>query len=251
MIRAVVLDVEGTTSSARHVYEHLFPYSYRLLPSWVAARGDDPRVVEALREAATIAGRPDAPRHEVIAVLRDWIEQDLKITPLKTIQGLMWQDGLAAGALTSHVYDDVPPALQEWTRRGLTVHIFSSGSVAAQRAWFRYSTHGDLSRYLTGFFDTANAGGKRSPDSYRAITRVIGVPPAATVFLSDVTAELDAARSAGWHTVAVRRDDAPSLAGDHLTITTFEELDLTLDPPGRRPLRADGPASRTSALERL
>ena len=100
MIRAVVLDVEGTTSSIGYVHEQLFPYASRVLGSWVAAHGDEPKVADALRSAARTADRPDADRDEIVDILRDWIRRDAKVAPLKTIQGLIWQDALAAGALT-------------------------------------------------------------------------------------------------------------------------------------------------------
>ncbi|TDC60667.1 acireductone synthase [Micromonospora sp. KC207] len=232
MSRAVVLDVEGTTSSIGYVHDQLFPYASRVLGSWAATHGGEPAVADALRSAARIADRPDAGRDEIVDILRDWIRRDAKLAPLKTIQGLIWQDALASGALVSHVYDDVPRALRAWTARGWTVHIFSSGSVAAQRAWFRHSPHGDLLPYLTGFFDLENGGAKREPDSYRSIARSIGTDPASIVFLSDVAAELDAARAAGWHTVAVQRDDTPPLGGDHPVVTTFDQLDLRDDLTG-------------------
>ncbi|TDC82864.1 acireductone synthase [Micromonospora sp. KC606] len=246
MIRVAVLDVEGTTSSISYVHERLFPYAYRVMPVWLAAHSGEPEVASALRSAASLAGRPEADRSEIVDILRDWIRRDAKIAPLKTIQGLIWQDALASGALVSHVYDDVPRALRAWTERGLVVHIFSSGSVAAQRAWFRHSPHGDLLPYLTGYFDLENAGAKDSPDSYRLIARSIGAAPPSIVFLSDVTAELDAASTAGWHTVAVQREDAPPVPGDHLAVADFDQLDLHGDPAGRPlPVGPDASAAQS------
>ncbi|MFV2088193.1 acireductone synthase [Micromonospora sp. LOL_021] len=227
MIRSVVLDVEGTTSSVEYVHQRLFPYSREVLPDWVPAHSDEPAVASALRAAAGLAGRPEASPAEVVEFLLDWIRQDAKLAPLKTIQGLIWQDALASGALAGHVYDDVPPAIRAWAGQGLTVHIFSSGSVTAQKAWFRHTSHGDLVPYLTAFFDLENAGVKHLPDSYRAIARSIGTAPDSILFLSDVTAELDAARWAGWRTVAVQRNGASSTAGGHLAIADFDELELT------------------------
>lgn len=44
------------------------------------------------------------------------------------------------------VYEDVPPALERWTRAGKKVYIYSSGSVEAQVLLFKYSEAGDLTK---------------------------------------------------------------------------------------------------------
>ncbi|MDG6107073.1 acireductone synthase [Dactylosporangium aurantiacum] len=219
-MRAVVLDVEGTTSSSDHVHRVLFGHARRRLPQWLAAHHTDPEVAEALATlpvpGTDLAGR--------VALLRTWMDEDRKETALKTVQGLIWQEGFAAGELTSHVYPDVPPALRAWHADGLTLCVFSSGSVAAQRAWFRHTPHGDLRPYLSHHFDTANAGGKSTVDAYRTIAAALGVPGDGILFLSDSGAELRAARDAGWHAVAVCRDGR---AAPPPAIRSFAELEVT------------------------
>ncbi|MGC4892271.1 acireductone synthase [Micromonospora sp. DT31] len=238
-MRAVVVDVEGTTSSGEYVRHTLFGYARRHLPRWLAAHRTDPEVVRALRSAAVLTGHPagkagddgalsDDDLRGLTAVLQTWIDEDAKVTPLKTIQGLMWQEGFAAGELTSHVYPDVPPALRRWHRRDLRLCVFSSGSVTAQRAWFRHTPHGDLLPYLDLHFDTENAGAKSSVDAYLAIAAAVGVAAQEILFLSDSDAEIRAARSAGWAAVTVCRGDAPDPAPGAM-IRSFDEIDVTAD----------------------
>jgi len=221
---AVVVDIEGTTSSISHVHDHLFPYSHRHLPDWLATHAADPLVVEALAQTRALADRPNAELPEVVAILRAWIDEDRKAGPLKTLQGLIWADGYADGSLRSHVYADVPPAFQAWRAAGRRVYVYSSGSVLAQRQWFGHCPQGDLLPYLDGHFDTVNAGPKREAASYRSIAAQIGLPPEGLLFLSDVRAELDAAVAAGWQAVGVRREDAPPIGGGHREVRSFEEL---------------------------
>jgi enolase-phosphatase E1 len=223
---AVVVDIEGTTSSISHVHDHLFPYSRERLPDWLAEHADRPEVAQALDDTRRLADRPNAGTAELVAVLRAWIDEDRKATPLKTIQGLIWADGYAAGVLRSHVYDDVPPALLEWTGAGLPVFVYSSGSVAAQRQWFTHCPQGDLLSFFSGHFDTANAGPKRETASYRRIADLVGLPGGRLLFLSDVRAELDAASEVGWQVVGVRRDGAPPIGGGHREITSFAEIQV-------------------------
>jgi enolase-phosphatase E1 len=236
-LRAVVVDIEGTTSATSFVTECLYPYSAERFTRWLTEHSEDPGIARAVGQVRELIGEPAAGTGRVVAALLDWLSADQKITPLKTIQGRIWAHGFAAGDLVAHFHPDVIPALRAWKAAGHRLYVFSSGSVAAQRAWFGHTPEGDLRPLLSGLFDTENAGPKRVASSYRAITASTGVDPERTVFLSDLVAELDAAREAGWHTVGVRRPGEPHYergVGDHLEVASFAELDLTGDRPARR-----------------
>jgi enolase-phosphatase E1 len=232
---AVVVDIEGTTSSIASVTRQLFPYARERLAEWV--RRDDRQVAAVRAEVRAATGLAGAGPDQLAAVLRNWQDADAKVPALKTLQGLIWQAGFAAGDLVGHVYPDVPPALAAWTAAGCDVYVYSSGSVLAQQLWFRHSGAGDLSGYVSGWFDTRTAGPKREAASYRRITAAIGTPPEQTTFLSDVAAELDAARAVGWRTVLVRRPGEPAgPRGAHRLVTTFSDVPLTAT--GRAPAAA-------------
>src|SRR6201999_2705329 len=141
-------------------------------------------------EAASVVREVAADPDEAARVLIGWIDQDVKATPLATLQGVIWAEGYASGELTAHVYDDVPPVLGRWTAAGVPVYVYSSGSELAQRLWFRHTQHGDLLGHFAGHFDTVSAGPKREVASYQAIAGKIGVEPTELTFLSDVAAEL-------------------------------------------------------------
>jgi len=222
-----VLDIEGTTSPAAFVFEQLYPYARSRFALWLADHSADEDVARAIEQVAEQIGEPEPSIGRVVAALEDWSRRDLKITPLKTVQGRIWAEGFAAGDLTAPFFPDVIPALRAWRAAGLDLYIYSSGSVDAQRAWFGHTPEGDLRPLLSGYFDTENAGAKKAAGSYRAIAAVIGCAAAQIVFLSDSAAELDAARAAGWQTVGVRRAGEPNAAlgtGDHLEIASFAEL---------------------------
>lgn len=207
--RAILTDVEGTTSAISFVRDVLFPYSDERLDAYVAAHRSEPVVADALRAAAVEAGQPDAPDERVLAALHAWIAEDRKATPLKTLQGLIWDEAYARGELTGHVYPDVPPVLRAWRAAGIALYVYSSGSVTAQKVLFAHTFAGDLTPLFAGHFDTA-IGAKRDAASYAAIATATGVAPAGMLFLSDVEAELDAARSAGMRTARLLRpDDTP------------------------------------------
>ncbi|WP_242606302.1 acireductone synthase [Protofrankia symbiont of Coriaria ruscifolia] len=224
---AVVVDIEGTTSATSFVVDTLYPYSRARFGAWIDGHSEHPDTRRALAQVRELIGEPAADTARVVTALGTWLDADEKVTPLKTLQGLIWEAGFAVGELTSHLYPDVVPALRSWHDAGRRLYVFSSGSVAAQRAWFAHTPAGDLLGLFSGHFDTETAGPKRQPPSYAAITAATGVAPEWTVFLSDLVDELDAARAAGWSTVGVRRPGEPNHdrgVGDHPAVSGFDQV---------------------------
>ncbi|MEO6169935.1 MAG: acireductone synthase [Lysobacter sp.] len=227
--RAILTDIEGTTSSISFVKDVLFPFARRALPAFVKVRGQEPAVRKWLDLVATEMGGmcQDAMIGEV---MQGWIDEDRKHTALKALQGMIWADGYRNGDFTAHVYPDAAHALQRWHADGVPLYVYSSGSVAAQRLFFGHSDTGDLTGLFSGWFDT-EIGGKRDADSYRAIAADIGLPAPQMLFLSDVVAELDAARDAGMDTVLIDRlQDYPEPRGEdaangHRRLESFEGVD--------------------------
>jgi enolase-phosphatase E1 len=215
-IAAVLLDIEGTTTPVSFVHDVLFPYARAALPAFLAARGDEPDAAAALAEVRRLA-----PGRDAQATLLHWMDQDAKVTPLKTLQGLIWRQGYAEGALHGLLYPDVAPNLRRWSTAGLRLAVFSSGSSEAQRLLFAHAPDGDLSGLFCGFFDT-RVGNKREAESYGRLAIAIGLPPAEMLFLSDVEAELDAAATAGMRTCQlVRPDDRTEASDRHATAADF------------------------------
>ena len=238
--RAILLDIEGTTTPIAFVFDVLFPYIRTHLRAHLERHANAPEyeaLFDRLRDehaSDQSAGEvppplvpvPAARRLASVASYLEWLmDRDRKSTPLKELQGRIWEDGYARGELVGEVFIDVPPALARWRARNISVGIFSSGSVRAQQLLFRHSSAGDLTEYLSYYFDTAT-GPKSAPDSYQRIAAAMAVPPGAFVFGSDATRELDAARAAGMHTrLAVRPGNPPAPPGrGHQVIRSFDEL---------------------------
>lgn len=198
-IRAIVTDIEGTTSSISFVKDVLFPYARQRLPAYVETHGDTSEVQHWLHEAAKEADIVEATRQEIIELLLGWIDEDRKSTALKALQGMIWQEGYESGEYRAHMYPEVASRLHAWRGEGLYLYVYSSGSVQAQKLFFRYSESGDLTPLFAGYFDT-ETGPKREQVSYQRIVEAIGERPEHVLFLSDVVQELDAARAAGLHT---------------------------------------------------
>lgn len=198
-IRAIVTDIEGTTSSISFVKDVLFPYARKRLPAYVETHGDTPELQHWLHEAAKEANLVEASRQEIIELLLRWIDEDRKSTALKAVQGMIWQEGYEAGEYRAHMYPEVSARLHAWRGEGLRLYVYSSGSVQAQKLFFRYSESGDLTPLFAGYFDT-ETGPKRELVSYQRIVEAIGERPEHVLFLSDVEQELDAAHAAGLHT---------------------------------------------------
>jgi enolase-phosphatase E1 len=232
-IRALLLDVEGTTTPIEFVTGVLFPYARAGLQAYLQEHAEEPSVrahLEALREEHARDQRGGAgppPWREAIdsavAYAHFLMDRDRKSTPLKALQGEVWQRGFRSGALRGEVYPDVPPALERWQRQGRKVAIFSSGSVLAQALLFGNTSAGDLTPRLFAHFDTTT-GAKREAASYARIAQALGCGPEAVLFISDVAAELDAARQAGMHTALCVRGGEAVAPSPHPVVHTFDGL---------------------------
>jgi len=206
MIRAIVTDIEGTTSSLSFVKDVLFPYARQHIGAFIREQAAQPAVRAQLAAVCEVAGRTLTDEAAVAQLVR-WIDEDKKITPLKALQGMIWEAGYRNGDFQGHVYDDAVRQLREWKDRGIALYVYSSGSVHAQKLLFGFSSHGDLTPLFSGYFDTT-IGAKREPDAYRHIARHISLPAGEILFLSDIREELDAAQAAGLHTCWLVRDGA-------------------------------------------
>ncbi len=224
MIKAIVTDIEGTTSSIDFVHQTLFPFAKQRMRRFLRDNAGDDRVQNLLADVEAIE-QCDLSLDEAADVLERWIAEDRKLTPLKALQGMIWKTGYEAGELKGHVYPDTPGALRRWHAAGQRLYVYSSGSVEAQQLIFGHTDHGDLTPLFSGYFDT-RIGGKREALSYRRILDEIGLPAEQVLFLSDVGEELDAARVAGMRTCQLVRDDKTAPAPAHAQARSFDEVSV-------------------------
>lgn len=223
-VRAIVTDIEGTTTDINFVHKVLFPYAYAKLPDFLRANADTPAVAEQIKAVRSEMGGPDATLEAVINQLLHWIKTDQKVTPLKALQGMVWADGYQRGDFKGHLYSDVAPALHQWKDAGKALYVYSSGSVQAQKLLFGYSDAGDLTPLFSGYFDT-HIGHKRESTAYHRIVAELDLPADAVLFLSDVLEELDAAKQAGMQTLQLVREGTQA-GTTHACVTSFDEIAL-------------------------
>ncbi|KES21873.1 MULTISPECIES: acireductone synthase [Pseudomonas] len=221
-IKAILTDIEGTTSAVSFVFDVLFPYAAAHLPDFVREHAGEPEVAAQLDAVRAESGEAGADVERCIAILLQWIAEDRKATPLKALQGMVWEQGYRAGQLKGHVYPDAVEALRRWKAEGYDLYVYSSGSIQAQKLIFGCSEAGDLAPLFSGYFDTTS-GPKREAASYARIVEAIGLPAEQVLFLSDVVQELDAAREAGLATIGLAREGG-ALKG-HETQASFALID--------------------------
>jgi len=227
-IGVVLLDIEGTTTPIEFVHTTLFGYARARVQEFLERHEADPEVqadVERLRaEHAAEVPPPNPPVASVAAYVRWLMDRDRKSTGLKSLQGKLWAEGYRTGDLQGVVFPDVPPALARWREQGQEIAIFSSGSVQAQRDLFAHSTAGDLTELIQAYFDTTT-GPKTAVESYARIAAALNRSPSEMLFVSDVGAELDAARAAGMQTaLCVRAPASEAPTGGHAVMYTFDHF---------------------------
>ncbi len=225
-IRAILTDIEGTTTPIAFVHNVLFPYARAALPDFLHAHANDASMADVMADIARLAQGVDP-----LSALLAWMDQDAKITPLKTLQGLIWAEGYRSGAIASVIYPDVAPCLRAWHDAGLRLAIYSSGSVGAQKLLFGHTPDGDLTPLFSDFFDTG-VGGKRDAASYAAIANTLGMPADTILFLSDIGAELNAAALSGLRTAQLLRpEDGAQKSPAHPGFANFTDIAADILPP--------------------
>ncbi|MBE9136014.1 acireductone synthase [Nodosilinea sp. LEGE 07088] len=226
-LEAIVLDIEGTTTDIAFVKNTLFPYAEARLEAFMAefAAAEGQAVLAQVRNEV---GNPNLSQDGCIAQLLAWAQADQKVTPLKAVQGMIWEEGYRDKAYYSHVYEDAAAYIQEWHRRGVPLYIYSSGSIAAQKLLFAHTIVGDLTPCLGGYFDTTT-GPKVEATSYDKIAASLGIAAERLLFLSDHLGELAAAQQAGWQVVAVQRPGTANFGSECRVVSDFSELPLTFD----------------------
>lgn len=242
--KAILLDIEGTTSAVSFVYDVMFPFARKGLHAYLEEHWGEAPLAAVCEQIATDAGHASvqawqatASHAEPQALVRDEVirlmDADIKATGLKQLQGLIWEAGFVSGEMQSHVFDDVPIALQAWRASGVDLRIYSSGSIHAQKLFFGHvaladDESGSLLANFSGHYDTT-IGSKRESSSYKKIVDDWSLPAADVLFLSDVVAELDAAREAGLATgLMLREGNAPvAEANGHPELSTFAEIEIS------------------------
>ena len=228
-MKIILTDIEGTTSSISFVKDVLFPYARRELPNFVRTHSHDPKVRHWLDQVQLELGSEFFNDEHLIETLINWIDGDRKHTALKALQGMIWVAGYREGNYAAHIYEDAADMLKQWHESGHRIYVYSSGSVPAQKLFFRHSAAGDLATLFSGYFDT-EMGGKRDAESYRRIANAIGTEPSNIIFLSDIVEELDAAREASMNTILLDRlNDYPQPRIDetthgHKRVELFSEI---------------------------
>jgi enolase-phosphatase E1 len=239
-VEVLLLDIEGTTTPIDFVYKVLFPYAKSHVQSYLSTHRSLPGVQDDIagliaenvldtkegEDPPPIEGSATSASVEAISTYVSWlIDRDRKTTPLKSLQGKIWDEGYRKGDLRSQVYEDVATAFERWWEQGKKIYIYSSGSVLAQKLLFGNTEAGDLTEFINGYFDT-NIGAKKEVESYRRIADALNLQPSKVMFVSDVVDELDAAASVGFQTVLCVRPGNPKQRSDsgHPIKMTFDEI---------------------------
>ncbi len=224
MIKAVITDIEGTTTSLSFVKDTLFPYSRAHIADFVRNHAHESPVKTLLEDVCQVVGE-QLTTEQITIQLLDWIDQDKKVTPLKSLQGLLWEAGYQKGDFAGHLYQDVAENLKKWHSQGLALYVYSSGSVHAQKLLFAHTDFGNLTPLFSDYFDT-HVGGKQQASSYSHIAESIGLPAEQLLFLSDISEELNAAKAAGFATIQLVRDAPLDTQATHTQVASFNDISI-------------------------
>src|SRR5678816_3665981 len=116
-IKAILLDIEGTTTPIAFVHDVLFSYARNHVREFLTENSAAEDITLLREEHANDVS--DAPplgnEMESVAAYVEWlIKLDRKSTALKSLQGKIWLQGYEEGSLKSQVFADVAPAFERW-----------------------------------------------------------------------------------------------------------------------------------------
>lgn len=234
--QSVLLDIEGTVSPVAFVFDVMFPYAREHAESFLGATWNDEATRCAVETMAIdngfasssawfsreSAASESEQQQVVVKSVHQLMDRDAKLTGLKSLQGLIWRTGFESRQLVSELFPDVVPKLRSWKASGLDLYIYSSGSIAAQKLFFGHTQEGNLLDLFSGFFDTTS-GNKKETESYGVISKSIGLPASEICFISDIVAELDAARESGMQTILRPASECDN--NGHPVINTFASIE--------------------------
>ncbi|WP_016951751.1 acireductone synthase [Anabaena sp. PCC 7108] len=223
-LKIILTDIEGTTTDISFVHEVLFPYSAKHLSDWVYNHLELSIIQDIFQQVREINNQSNLDVESCLSQLMIWHTEDRKITPLKTLQGLIWEEGYDSGDLKAHVYPDAVKCLQHWYAKGLTLAVYSSGSIAAQKLLFKNTLMGDLTPLFSMYFDTTT-GNKTESQSYLTIAEELLVLPPEILFLSDSSKELAAASAANFNVCGLNRQTT-SVDHDFIYVNNFSQIPL-------------------------
>lgn len=223
MIKAIVTDIEGTTTSLSFVKDVLFPYARQHMAEYLRENAEQPEVKAQLDNVRRIIGI-NTDLETIIQQLIQWIDEDQKITPLKNLQGMIWQAGYKSGDFTGHVYEDAARKLRDWHEQGIKLYVFSSGSVKAQQLIFGFSDFGDMTALFSGYFDT-KIGFKHGVKAYQHIVTQLDCQADEILFLSDIGQELQSAAASGMQTAQLVREEQ-SAYPDTIQVSNFDQIQI-------------------------
>ena len=240
----LLLDIEGTTCPVSFVSDVLFPFAKQELSHYIKQHWDkspdneqikaakkewlDDRSTESVQIKQQVIKGESEEMDGLIQYLKHLISIDKKSTALKDLQGKIWEHGYKNGELKSQLFPETAECLREWREQGLTLSVYSSGSIQAQKLLYRHSPAGDLEKFFSHWFDT-HTGPKKSTESYTTIAEQLHSSPNKIWFVSDNGAECDSARSAGMHTLFSLRDGNPDRdPRDHTVVQSLREVNAHL-----------------------
>ena len=241
MIRAILLDIEGTTCPIDFVSQTLFPFAQKNLKAALMTRTSDTQIDRLVKEAINEWQSDSDPTsktllrqttekppstNDVEEYLEHLIQSDRKSTALKQLQGIIWEQGYKSGELKSTLFSDVRPQFDIWNHSGIILAVYSSGSIQAQKLLYTHSREGDITDRFQHWFDT-RTGPKLNHQSYTVIAQKLGVQSEQVLFISDHPGECDAARKSGMNTAFCLREGNPHQeSGNHAVVHQLSDIDL-------------------------
>ncbi|CAE1256558.1 mtnC [Acanthosepion pharaonis] len=168
-IKALLVDIEGTTTPISFIKETLFPYITNNLESFLEkhfdevncqadiqllrqlAKKDKEANVDGVMEIPDTDADKDTIMKAVIANVKWQMSQDRKCQELKQLQGHIWKEAYKQGTIKGVLFSDVVPTLRQMVDDGIKIYVYSSGSVITPASFYT-NIFSLLNHFMIGIF---------------------------------------------------------------------------------------------------
>ena len=222
MIKAVVTDIEGTTSSEGFCKEVLLPFARKHMEDFLCRHNGNMVVQLHLQSICRLLDSKKN-NHEMAEILVRWLDEERKFDSFHALLCMIWEEGYQNGDFVGHIYDDVVVALRFWKEHNVRIYLYADMLAQTQKNLFAFTKFGDLTEYFSGYFDS-RLGHKEESMSYAIIAADIGLSPEDVLFLSNSEKELEAAKEADMQIIQLVRNGELKTDCGQRQVENFEML---------------------------
>jgi len=241
--KAICFDLHGTAIKWSFSHKVLIPYLKQYAKYYAETNFESSEcqnLIERLRRGHDTTGGPTIPpktatKEEICAGIDAYVnhctDNFLESEGIILYRFAVWFDGFTEKRIVTPMYGDVGTRFNKWRfNLKAKIYVVSNGWSAATKKFLQFTSQGDLSHFIEGYYDSSQLGELTRSSAFRKLSTEIGIAPEDCIFLTKNPDAARAAQKAGMDGVLVvsHRKNLEQLEGENFQslpiIWSFNEL---------------------------